>query len=308
MSDIDMDDIVSNIASTLANLAGRIAPLAKNPLPVPSISTSSDDAEKRSALREMLENLSSSKRSDVLSDDDIERAAEFFSTLYGGEGGYRHRYADICELVFDAFDASGGDLDEGIPYSVNCLADNINTIYEHMIEIGLSEQAKSVLKLADHIDLEKTRLKHYIEQQKTMEEIRYERDESERKRAELEEDFALRLDRTRMEYIAILGVFSAVVLAFNGVIGFSSASISALGTAGGIRSLVFIVALVGLVLIDSISILLVFLWKMSFSHREVDLGKWPRNCLIAANVVLVSIMLTMLALSHPNVRAVIGLP
>lgn len=307
MSDFDMDDIVLNIRNTLAILADRIAPPDKNPLIVPSIGLNSDDAEKRRALREMLENLSSSKRADMLSDDDIKRASDFFSILYGGEGGYRHKYADICDLVFNAFDASGDELDNGIPYSVNCLADNINTIHEHMVESGRDEQAKSVYKLADHIDLEKTRLRHYIEQQNTLKAIRTERDEAEKKRTELEEEFDERLDKTRMEYIAILGVFSAVVLAFNGGVSFSTASITALGTAGGIRSLIFIVALVGLVLIDAISILLVFLWKMSFNHRVVELGKWPRNCLIAANVVLVVIMLSTSVVGHPYVRSLLGL-
>ncbi|MFR7749489.1 MAG: hypothetical protein ACLU1W_01305 [Collinsella sp.] len=64
------------------------------------------------------------------------------------------------------------------------------------------------------------------------------------------------------------------------------------------KALVFLTALVGFVLINTVYILLVFIWKMSFNHRNVELGKWPRNCLIAADVILVAIMAAMMALSH----------
>lgn len=50
---------------------------------------------------------------------------------------------------------------------------------------------------------------------------------ADQKRAELEREFDERLDKTRMEYIAILGVFAAVVLAFNGGVGFSTSAMAA---------------------------------------------------------------------------------
>lgn len=38
------------------------------------------------------------------------------------------------------------------------------------------------------------------------------------------------------------------------------------------KALVFLTALVGFVLINTVCILLVFIWKMSFNHRNVELG------------------------------------
>ena len=131
--------------------------------------------------------------------------------------------------------------------------------------------------------------------------------EAKRERIEVDREFTERLEKTRMEYIAVLGVFAAVVLAFNGGVGFSTSSLSALGIDSGIRALVFQTALVGFVLINTICILLVFIWKMSFNYLDVNLGKWPRNCLVLANAVLVLIMAVMLALSHPLVRNLVGL-
>ena len=310
----DFNEAFENISKALSRFAELAGSLTKNPLNIPVIESESDDSEKRAALRSMLESLASAKMDGALSDEEIDKASVFFCKLYGGKRGYRHRYADICDLVLNALGQSKGDLDDGVPYSVNCLAENIGIIYENMLSNGFSEQAKSVLKLADHIDLEKTRLRHHIEQQKTLrdfenaiEDMRREREISDQQRAELGAEFDGRLDKTRMEYIAILGVFAAVVLAFNGGVGFTTDSISALGVGSGMRALVLVTALVGFVMLNTICILLVFLWKMSFDHRDVNLGKWPRNCLVTAEIVLIAIMVAMLALGHPAIRLFVGL-
>lgn len=314
MTEQDYAKAAENIGRVLSLLASKIGTPSKPPLKVPQISAGSDDAAKRKALRDMLESLASTDDAAALSQDDIHRASDFFAMLYGGSEPYRHRYADICDLVFNALVQSSEDLDEGVPYSVNCLAENIRIIHEHLTTRGLCDQAKSVLKLADHIDLEKTRLSHDIEQQRTMRafkaaiaEVKAERAEADQKRTELEKEFDERLDKTRMEYIAILGVFAAVVLTFNGGVGFATSAMDALGIGSGMRALVFLTALVGFVLINTVCILLVFIWKMSFNHRKVELGKWPRNCLVLANAILVLIMAVMLALSHPLVRNLVGL-
>lgn len=165
MTEQEYAKAAENIGRALSLLTSKIGTLSKPPLKVPPINAGSDDAEKRKALRDMLESLASTDDAAVLSQEDIRRASSFFAKLYGGSEPYRHRYADICDLVFNALGQSSGDLDEGVPYSVNCLAENIRIIHEYLTKHGLCDQAKSVLKLADHIDLEKTRLSHDIEQQ-----------------------------------------------------------------------------------------------------------------------------------------------
>lgn len=314
MTDQEYSQAVANFASTLSQIAERFEGLAKPPLKVPEINESSDDAEKREALREMLDSLASADDKAALSDNDILKAADFFARLYGGEEPYRHRYADVCELIFQKLGQAGDDLDDGVPYSINCLAENIRIVHAKLVEHGYSDRARSVLKLADHIDLEKTRASRDIEQRqimrdfrKAIESVKNERAEAQGERAELEGEFDERLDKTRMEYIAILGVFAAVVLAFNGGVGYSTSARGALGIGSGIRTLVFLTALVGFVLINTVCILLVFIWKMSFNHRKIELGKWPRNCLIIAETILVLIMAATALLGHPCIRALIGL-
>lgn len=185
MTEQDYAKAAENFGRVLSLLTSKIGTLSKPPLKVPPINAGSDDAQKRKALRDMLESLASTDNAAALSQEDIRRASNFFAKLYGGSEPYRHRYADICDLVFNALGQSSGDLDEGVPYSVNCLAENIRIIHEYLTTHGLCDQAKSVLKLADHIDLEKTRLSHDIEQQQAMRafkaaiaEVKAERDEA----------------------------------------------------------------------------------------------------------------------------------
>ena len=47
------------------------------------------------------------------------------------------------------------------------------------------------------------------------------------------------------ETIAILGIFAAIVLAFNGAVGFSASSIEAVAMQPSMRNITFIVLLVG---------------------------------------------------------------
>lgn len=272
---------LESFSGVLEVLSAGIKKLTKTPLDVPEIAKNDDDSRKREALRLMLKSLASVDNKSALSTDDINRASDFFASLYGGREPYRHRYADVCGIIFSEMDQSNGELDDGVPYSVNCLAENIRIIHEHMVVNGQYAQARSVLKLADHIDLEKTRLGHYINQQQAMREFQEAVAEAKRERIEVDREFTERLEKTRMEYIAVLGVFAAVVLAFNGGVGF--------------------------VLINTICILLVFIWKMSFSLRKIELGRWPRNCLVATDAILILIMLAAVALSYPPIRQWLGL-
>lgn len=299
-------------ASALRSLSAQFDLSEKTSLAIPQLSDACDDGERREALRSLLKEMASVKPEDALSGADIDAAIDFFNCLYGGSPKYRHSYADICDTVFGLLEESK-DLDNGVPYQVNSLAENIHLVYTHMTGDGgqPSTQAESVLKLYDHIELERTRLKHYVEQNNQIKDFNEKREKLERDAEknwkELEGQFNEKVDKMRMEYIAILGVFAAIVLAFNGAVGFSTSSLSALGTASGLRALVFLTALVGLVLIDAISILFIFLWKMSFD-RKIDIGRWPCVLLVISNIVLILIMVSCAALSLPCVRSFLHLP
>lgn len=321
------ESLESQIGSSLSSLQRKEGMTKKGRLRVPRLASDADDVERKEALRSLLERLSSPIRRDALASEDIDEIAHFFDELYGGEPKYRHSYADICDVVFGLYERGEAELDEdGIPFGVTSLAENVNAVYERMRELSkvtsVSEQAKSVQKLCDHIELERTRLKHFAGQAQLISEYSAksveleERFESDRKeleakfendRTNLENEFKKQVNDMRVESIAILGVFSAVVLAFNGAVSFSDASISAVGTAAGMRVLVLIIALVAFALLNTITILMVFLWKMT-SASQIRIGDWPGRCLVVANAVLIAVIAISIALGHPAVRQAVGLP
>lgn len=131
---------LKSFSGVLEMLSAGIKKLTKTPLDVPEIAKNDDDSKKREALRLMLKSLASVDNKSALSTDGIDRASDFFASLYGGREPYRHRYADVCNIIFNEMDQSNGELDDGVPYSVNCLAENIRIIHEHMVVNGQNAQ------------------------------------------------------------------------------------------------------------------------------------------------------------------------
>lgn len=84
MTEQEYAKAAENIGRALSLLTSKIGTLSKPPLKVPPINAGSDDAEKRKALRDMLESLASTDDAAVLSQEDIRRASSFFAKLYGG--------------------------------------------------------------------------------------------------------------------------------------------------------------------------------------------------------------------------------
>ena len=276
----------------------------KTILNIPNITEESDDEERRKALKELLQRLSSVKGENALSGEDIKRIIDFFVILYGNKPKFRHNYSDICDIVFGLLDeCSPDDLDSGVPYQVNNLSYNINLICSAMNKndsYSNSTQLQSVYKLCDHIELERTRLLHYIKQNQEIADFN-------KARLNLESEFQKQANELRIEFIAILGVFAAIVLAFNGAVNFSTSSISALGTQSGLRAIILMSSLVGFVLINAIAILLIFLWKMT-NKNNVSLGKWPLICLLISDFFLVLVMIGSFAFGLPSIRSIFGLP
>lgn len=84
MTEQDYAKAAENFGRVLSLLTSKIGTLSKPPLKVPPINAGSDDAQKRKALRDMLESLASTDDAAALSQEDIRRASNFFAKLYGG--------------------------------------------------------------------------------------------------------------------------------------------------------------------------------------------------------------------------------
>lgn len=183
---------------------------------------------------------------------------------------------NVCNVVFDYKDC---ELDPtNVPYPVSRLADNMGKVLTSMLEDRpRSEQADSVRKLCDHIELEKTRLLHYTEQMKMMcsfeerstqldEQIKEQQEKTESEIKRLEDDSLKRIEEEKREAqrenVSVLGVFTGIVVAFVAGLTFSSSILQSIDRAS-IYRLCAMATVIGVFLFDTIAILLSFLGKVT---------------------------------------------
>ena len=193
-----------------------------------------NEQEKRDALNEILIELSKSQ--DILKE--AKDRASFFIRLediyynYNNKENFRHYYSDI----FSTLTLIDGDSSMG---SLDILAQNIQTIKDGYIDIS-----KAIIKLYNHTNLDIARITYTKTMtNETMSELAKNRlllESLKEKVCESEDalekisnkalydlkQFSNKVQRRQedmqKEYITILGIFAAIVLAFTGGIVFSS--------------------------------------------------------------------------------------
>lgn len=242
------------------------------PLRAPVLENNASPDKRNEAFRRALEILSTPDDQGALDDAGIAGFVEFFDILYD-DPGYRHMYSDVCEVMFGCLKTEDTP-DEEAPVQALSLANNIEIIaVDFERSRPNSPAAKSVMKLKDHIQLEQTRIKYMVKQNKwqraSWEEVKNtQREAGEtlaafREKLELaEEENRGTLDAAKRDYVTILGIFASIVIAFTAGSAYTSSVLANIAAVGAYR-LVFVVLLIGLVLFNLISLLLYFVAKVS---------------------------------------------
>lgn len=239
-----------------------------------------NEQEKRDLLQQILIELGKSQ--DVLKDskDRIEYFLRLESVYYNtGSDNFRHYYSDIFAwLTLIDSDPSIGNLD--------ILAQNMQTIkdgyvpknkddYDELIDIS-----KEIIKLYDHTNLDISRINYtkrmagetlseLSKAKLVIENLKQQVKDSEIARTEatehlnfesakLKEEIGNAQKKMQNEYITILGIFAAIVLAFTGGMSFSSSVLENIDKASIYRMLA-IVLILGLILFNLIWLLIDFL-------------------------------------------------
>lgn len=214
------------------------------------------------------------------------------------DSGFRHQYSRISSIIFEAGRMAGKEGKSGDEWYFNdpaqILASNMDTVLSYAEEEERNlDLIRMLRKLYDHVNLELLRINYNAN-------ISRERDSrigllssqiAEHERRFSEQQAASKRDieesqqRMQRNYIAILGIFAAVVVTFMSGTAFSSSVLQNIDKAS-IYRLVFIVLLVGLFMFLMISSLYVFLNRVS----SVDNRKtW---CLIVAgSIVFIALMI-----------------
>lgn len=220
------------------------------------------EQQKREEFKGLLRDLAQDNGQRLVATDERRRAYyRKFEQLYGRpdtEDEFRHFYSDIFLVLTDP-------QEEPTAGSRDVLAENLRTLWEnYQPEDGGPDVSAKLRKLYDHLSLDLARLNY--NEAVTKQTAQHEADlaelhgtvktvrQEQRNLRSLSEDTRNRLKAAQgkinnapKEYIAILGIFSAVVLTFTGGIAFSTSVLENLHQSSFYR-LVLVVALIGLVL------------------------------------------------------------
>ena len=210
---------------------------------------------KQSDLKALLKELSESQ--EIINDYSIVDYVVKLKRIYDTESGFRHLYSEIFSTVADICITD----DEKLEF----LANNLRYIYEYVMENEKRDEKfqRNILKLYDHVNLDVARLNFWRrsenkikeENEKLQRSIQIARDELkgvQKKSANMQKD-----------YVAILGIFSAVLLTFIGNIAFSTSVLSNIHQSSMYR-ISFITVFLGFVVFN----LLVYL--MNFIKAVMD--------------------------------------
>ncbi len=230
-----------------------------------------------------------------------------FDRLYDeGNGVYfRHYYSDIFQVLMQLQrDNTLGSM-ETLAANLSWLVENYQTLHTNGNDISIC-----LKKLNDHVSLEMARF-NYFEQQYNntkensdlkelyakVEELKQVSDEYYPQIDDLKQvsdeyypqidDLKQKLNSAQQEYVAILGVFAAVILAFVGGITFSSSVLQNIASVS-IYRLLLTVDLLGFILINTISLLLNFICHILGKEKKSYFPiKWVNiTCFVLATLIL----------------------
>lgn len=250
------------------------------------------EQQKREEFKNILFDLAQSQN---YFQDEINRSAmyERLESLYYSsckEEQFRHFYSDIFEIL--------SELEEDNAGSREILGQNLGELrkyYEpsnkdengNLIDIG-----SSLTKLHDHVSLDIARMSYSdrgdrrLEQEESIENIKSNvgqfKQETETKLQKFEESLQ-GARNAQKEYIAILGIFSSVVLTFTAGIVFTTSVLQNLHTAS-IYRVTLMTLLIGLVLANILCLLFYYIDRLVNQGSE---KKWKSTYIIIVNIVMV---------------------
>ena len=192
--------------------------------------------------------------------------------------GYRQQYSDLLNMLISIENESDQTFDEqNLCDNLEILSEHIRTSVDENGDLKYSMDAfLGITKLADHIALEIQRDRDYQNLERN---VRRAQMQAHVEASKLSEDIK-KANRTvkkarreaqnsKVELVAILSIFAALVIAFSGGLTYLGGTISSSANAS-IGSTVFSVLICGLMLFNIIAFLMVMVIVIVRLHREED--------------------------------------
>lgn len=218
-------------------------------------------------------------------DGDFEGATKILEVFY--ERHNRHLYSAISQYIFEYKDDQ-----EKIAYLAYGISEIIDSLNGNSCK---SELKKQLLKLYDHIQLEYIRLTSIT--QKLEAQIR----ESKNASVELEnkinilsekaKEIEKKLGGMEKEYIAILGIFAAIVIAFVGEMTFSTSVLENMYQIEHVENIIAIITMIGAVFANILFLLFNFVSYLVKGRNLLSYQKVLKvDCFIAVFIMALLLM------------------
>lgn len=190
---------------------------------------------------------------------------------------FHHQYSKLFEVVNNVFDDEDKD--------VTVFQENLKTFRKFIMSLCPDTDAERLLKifdkLRDHISLEISRRENLKNQNDQMIKLQDKYNELEGKATELKKEIE-RFSKMQIDFVAILSIFAAVVVAFSSGSNYMLNAISTVSRAFT-KEIVFIILICGLILMDTLFMLIYFIG--SIIKRSIGY-KWWIACVANITVIV----------------------
>ena len=272
------------------------------------------DEARRESFRKLLIELAQSQ-SILNSDDDYKKYYQQFQKLYYSKSSarYRHYYSDIFRILTEI--KNDTSLSKG---NIAILSENIsllNNRYNSIKNVHDKDIGDSLLKLYDHVSLEVARIQYtdsifndlssdskindidsrLYDSLEMSKELTKNTEKLQKDTDKLRADtdtIKNNLDKAQTDYIAILGIFASVVLAFVGGMAFSTSVLENMKDVS-IYRLLIVSFVIGLVFVTVIFLMFYFVGILSNRKINGDGSLKPLSLIYALFISLIIIVYGM---------------
>lgn len=301
-----------DFGSTLDQLQSSSDNLEKGSRTVPSVDQGASDKDKQDKLEKLLRLFLDNAF--VPDEQDTRDLSTFFTNLYSND--FRHQYSGLMRVMVEHAKKLRGGQPEREIWKAAALERSLAEVIDALrINNANRDVVKRVMKLYDHVHLETQRMQYIainlediateqLKLENDLEEIDSRHDllnesikDSQAAFDKLKEETRGLENQIREEEIenqkrsiTILGVFAAVVLAFNGAVTFSVSSINSVSGTHPMN-VVFVVLIVGFFLFNALVALFTFI---RLSTRRVGERLWGGRyygLLVTLDVVLLILII-----------------
>ncbi len=253
-----------------------------------------EEYEKRTCLLlECLKNLATTGFKTP--EDAIKELQKVYTFDDRGKNEYRHEYSQLMQLI--------SVINENPDMCEDALLENLGGIYNYLLKESRKQEkpsdylllAESIFKLKDHINLEISRMNIIEKEHSRMKDQEAKIEQLQNSTIKIEKDTKAaedkqkiimdKIDKQQIDSIAILSLFSAVVLAFMGGISFSGSVLESMQNTS-IYKLALITLMLGVILIGIFYIAFSFIVYLHNDTERHFFVKWKQDVKFIIKIVL----------------------